>query len=172
MSMTVSFGLAKDSTGQLDDEGRAEICRRFVAMGFTTELREVISGRVLHVRGSRGAVSSEWLPPRLGNKYVKKWEELSFFSGPASWFVELWLTADVYVETRRRLSEERLVLPGTDLHGLCVSAGGDRALARFWELNRTPPTGDGEDTSMRAFMKALAPFFGYQRAYRFAVRIR
>lgn len=168
-AVSMIFQLGLTAGLELADEERAELCLRFVHLGWTQLLHEVVGAKVMRVTPG----GAEWLPERLGAKYVRAAQK----AGVAGWSNAFELPAyfeatDLYVPSRRVFFEQILELPGTPLDGLKVSTGGDSACWPLWrrkrEIEATPP---GEEAPDRRAVENLLTLLAVGRSRHMVVRL-
>jgi hypothetical protein len=166
MSTTFQLGLCAGL--DVSEDRCADICLAFVRAGSVSTLHEVFGDKTLRVTRS----GAQWLPPRLGNKYVDRVREV----GSVQWGNGIELSfyfhgSHLLVPTPRRFFEARLDLPDTPLHGLVMSTGGHAACRPLWdrrqELENTGATSGDELSAINHLLQVLAT----GRSYRSVVRV-
>lgn len=178
MGACYGFGLTSRWKDELSVESRLDLCKQFIGLGFTDKIHEVINDEVYRI----SATGCEKLSKGTKKKYIRLWHGeigghnprtfMPSGSGPYEFYSDLYLTAEIYVETKKKLPETVISLPGTPLDGLKVGRGGDCAISPWWDIQkRIKEEGLEVTPDFVAFAKDITQTLAINRSVRFVVWI-
>lgn len=153
------------------------MCLRFVRLGFTQRMVEVIGEKVYSVTKdgareiegkSRGQYIRHWNGD-IGGHTPRRFEASG--SAPHELLSDLLLTADFFVETKRRAFEEKIAMPGFPVDGKTVEKGGEYALDSLRSFKERHAAGEGASDDMVWICGNLMNIFAVSRSSGFVVWI-